>query len=179
MEDDVRKRLVSSGLSNDVGHLFNLLQGSLVGTQSLLGQLLGSLLTGVSDQFDQSSFVWSQTSNLRNNASDESGSLGQSTLSVRDLWGNVLLDGLVTLVQADSNTWTVSKTGHWRCGQLFANGMGTLSLENFSTFSMDVGNRGKIQYSTWIFVGRGRRTIQTVSAFMFHTLGAVGGTYQI
>lgn len=126
----LRKRLVSSGLSNDVGHLFNLLQGSLVGTQSLLGQLLGSLLTGVSDQFDQSSFVWSQARNLRNNASDESGSLGQSTLSVRDLWGNVLLDGLVTLVQADSNTWIISKSHlerrkmwweRWKQEKLFAN----------------------------------------------------------
>lgn len=95
---------MSSGLSDDVGHLFNLLQGSLVSTQSLLGQLLGSLFTGVSDQFDQSSLVWSQASNLRDNASDEGSSLGQSALSVRDLWSNVLLGGFVTLVQADSNT---------------------------------------------------------------------------
>lgn len=96
--------LVSSGFSDDLVHFLNLSQGSLVGTQSLLGQLLGSLLTGVSDQFDQSSLVWSKTGNLGDNASDEGSSLGQSTLSVRNLWGNLLLGGFVTLVQADSNT---------------------------------------------------------------------------
>lgn len=96
--------LVSSGLSNDLGHLLNLSDGSLVGTQSLLSQLSSSLLTGVSDQFDQSSLVWSQARDLRDDASDERGSLGQSTLSLRDLWSNLLRVDLVTLVQADSNT---------------------------------------------------------------------------
>lgn len=95
---------MSSGFSNDLVHFLNLSQGSLVSTQSLLGQLLGSLLTGVSDQFDQSSLVWGQARNLRNDGSDESGSLGKSTLSVRDLWGNLLSGGLVALVQTDSNS---------------------------------------------------------------------------
>lgn len=97
--------LVSSGLSNNLVHLLNLSQGSLVGTQSLLGQLLGSLLTGVSDQLDQSSLVRSKTRHLRNDGSDKGGSLGKSTLSVRDLGGNGLLGDLVALVQTDSNTW--------------------------------------------------------------------------
>lgn len=95
---------MSSGFGNDLVHFFNLSQGSLVGTQSLLGQLLGSLLTGVSDQFDQSSLVWGQARNLRNDGSDESSSLGESTLSVRDLWGDLLRGGLVALVQTDSNS---------------------------------------------------------------------------
>lgn len=95
---------MSSGFSNDLVHFLNLLQGSLVSTQSLLGQLLGSLLTSVSDQLDQSSLVRSQAGNLSDDASDESGSLGKSTLSVRDLWGNLPLGGLVALVQTDSNS---------------------------------------------------------------------------
>lgn len=102
--------LVSSGLSNDLVHLLNLSQGSLVSTQSLLGQLLSSLLTSVSDQLDQSSLVRSQTGHLGDDASDESSSLGQSTLSVRDLWGNLLGGGFVTLVQTDSNTWMLVRS---------------------------------------------------------------------
>lgn len=98
------ENLVSSGLSNDVVDLLDLSQGSLVSTQSLLSQLLSSLLAGVSDQLDQSSLVRSQARHLRNDASDESGSLGESTLSVRDLRSNLLSGDLVTLVQADSNT---------------------------------------------------------------------------
>lgn len=102
------RHLVSSGFSNDLVHFFNLSQGSLVSTQSLLGQLLGSLLTSVSDQLDQSSLVWGQARNLRHDRSDESSSLGESTLSVRDLWGNLLSGGLVALVQTDSNSLYVS-----------------------------------------------------------------------
>ncbi|KNE01387.2 hypothetical protein QG37_01574 [Candidozyma auris] len=98
------ERLVSSGLSNDSVHLLNLSESSLVSTQSLLGQLLGSLLTGVSDQLDQSSLVWSQAGNLRHDASDELGSSGKGALSSGDLWSNLLSVDLVALVQTDSNT---------------------------------------------------------------------------
>lgn len=100
----IPENLVSSRLSNDLVHFFNLSQGSLVGTQSLLGQLLSSLLTSVSDQFDQSSLVRSQSGNLLDDVSDKLGSLGLSTLSVRDLWSNLLGGGLVTLVQTNCNT---------------------------------------------------------------------------
>ena len=89
---------MSSRLSNDLVHFFNLSQGSLVGTQSLLGQLLGSLLTSISDQFNQSSLVRSQSRNLLDNASGKVSSLGKSTLSVGDLWGDLLSGDLVTLV---------------------------------------------------------------------------------
>lgn len=105
-----RKSLVSSGLSDDLVHLLDLSESSLVSTQSLLGQLLGSLLTSVSDQFDQSSLVWSQAGNLRDDASDELGSLGKSTLSLGDLWSNLLSVDLVALVQTDSNICYVSKS---------------------------------------------------------------------
>lgn len=101
---------MSSGLSDDLVHLLDLSESSLVSTQSLLGQLLGSLLTSVSDQFDQSSLVWSQAGNLRDDASDELGSLGKSTLSLGDLWSNLLSVDLVALVQTDSNTCYVSKS---------------------------------------------------------------------
>lgn len=99
---------MSSGLSNDVVDLLNLSQSSLVGTQSLLSQLLSSLLTGVSDQLDQSSLVWGQARDLRDNASDESSSLGGLTLQGRTSWGNLLSGGFVTLVQSDSDTCNVS-----------------------------------------------------------------------
>lgn len=96
--------LVSSRFSNDLVHFFNLSQCSLVSTQSLLSELSGSLLTGVSDQFDHSSLVRSQTADFLDDVSDELSSLGQSTLSVRDLWCNNLGVDLVTFVQTSGNT---------------------------------------------------------------------------
>ena len=98
-------RLVSLRLSNDLVHLLNLSQGSLVGAQSLLGQLLGTLLAGVSEQLNQSSLVWSQARDLRDNASHESSSVGKSSLFAGKSWHNLLLGGFVTLVQTDSDTW--------------------------------------------------------------------------
>lgn len=95
---------MSSGLGNDGVDLLNLSQSSLVGTQSLLGQLLSSLLTSVSDQLDQSSLVWGQARDLGDNASDESSSLGNDTLLGGASWGNLFSGGFVTLVQSDSDT---------------------------------------------------------------------------
>lgn len=102
---------MSSGLGNDGVDLLNLSQSSLVGTQSLLSQLLGSLLTSVSDQLNQSSLVWGQAGDLRDDASDESSSLGDDTLLVGASWGNRLSGGFVTLVQSDSDTCNVSMNG--------------------------------------------------------------------
>lgn len=96
--------LVTTGSSNDVVHFFNLSLGSTESTQSLLCDLSGSLFTGISDQFDQSSFVWGQTSDFSDNRSDKGGSVRSSTLSVRDLWGWGQLIDLLTLVQTNSNT---------------------------------------------------------------------------
>lgn len=145
------RHLVSSGFSNDLVHFLNLLQGSLVSTQSLLGQLLGSLLTGVSDQLDQSSLVWGQAGNLRNNASNESGSLGKSTLSVRDLWGNLLSGGLVALVQTDSNSWGVSIMW-WKCGTEGDGGQGKWTEASFFVGTkMQTCTFGSGEFSGWFF----------------------------
>lgn len=89
---------MTTSLVDDFVHFFNLSLGSTESSQSLLCDLSGSLLTSVSDQFDQSSFVWSQRSDFLNDASDENGSLGSSTLSVRDLWGWGQLVDLLTFV---------------------------------------------------------------------------------
>lgn len=89
---------------NDFVHFFNLSLSSTESSQSLLCDLSSSLFTSVSDQFDQSSFVWSQRSDFLNDRSDESGSLGSSTLSVRNLWGWGQLVDLLTFVQTNSNT---------------------------------------------------------------------------
>lgn len=97
-------RLVTTGLSNDVVNLLNLSLSSLESTKSLLSDLSSSLLTSVSDQLHKSSLVWGKTSNLSDDGTNKSGSLGSSTLSVRDLWD--LLEGLdlSTLVETNSNT---------------------------------------------------------------------------
>lgn len=96
--------LVTTRSGDDVVHLFNLSLSSGERTQSLLGDLSSSLFTGVSDQIDQSSFVWRQTSDFSDQRTDELGSVRSSTLLVRDLWGWGHLGDLLTLVQTNSNT---------------------------------------------------------------------------
>ena len=100
--------LMTTGSSNDVVHFFNLGLSSTEGTQSLLGDLSGSLFTSVSDQIDQSSFVWSQTGNFLNDRTNEGSSVRGSTLSVRDLWGWGQCGDLLTLVQTNSNTCIIN-----------------------------------------------------------------------
>lgn len=95
---------MTTGLSNDVVDLLNFTLSSREGTQSLLGDLSSSLLTSVSDQLHQSSLVWSQTGNLSDDRTDKGGSLGSSTLSVRDLWDLLQLFNLSTLVETSSDT---------------------------------------------------------------------------
>lgn len=93
-----------SRLGNNGGHLLDLSQGSLVSTQSLLCQLLGSLLTSVSDQLDQSTLVRGEASNLLDNVAHKRRSLRKSTLSVRDLGSGLLGVSLATLVQSNSDS---------------------------------------------------------------------------
>lgn len=114
-------RLVSLGLGDDLVHLLNLSQGSLVGTQSLLRQLLGSLLASVSDQLNQSSLVWSQAGHLLDDVSDKGSSLGKSTLSVGDLGGDLLGLDLAALVNTNCNT----RSSHFVCDE---GEMGRVSL---------------------------------------------------
>lgn len=93
--------LMSSGSSNDIRHLLHLSLGSLLGTESLLSELLGSLVTGVSKKIDDSSLVWGKTSNLLDQVLDEDGSL---RWLVRRSLGDLLGFNLVSLVLSDNNT---------------------------------------------------------------------------
>lgn len=104
LQKSVFRNLVTTRSSNDVVHFFDLSLGSGERTQSLLGDLSGSLFTGVSDQIDQSSFIWGQTGDFSNQRSDELGSVGGSTLLVGDLWGWSHLGDFLTLVQTNSDT---------------------------------------------------------------------------
>lgn len=86
---------------DNVLHLFQLSLSSGVSTQSLLGELSGSLLTRVSDQLNDSSFVWRQTSDLTDQLSNKVSSLADSDSL---LWSNGLWGDLVSLVSTYCNT---------------------------------------------------------------------------
>jgi hypothetical protein len=47
-------------------------------TYSLLGELLGTLILGVLDQFHDTTFIRSETSDFTDNAANEGGALGGS-----------------------------------------------------------------------------------------------------
>jgi hypothetical protein len=51
---------------------------SLLTTYSLLGELLGTLILGVLDQFHNTTFIGSKASNFTNDATNKSGTLGRS-----------------------------------------------------------------------------------------------------
>ena len=61
----------TSGFSNDLGHLFNLSLSTSESSKFLLSELTGSLFLGVSDQFNNSSFIWSKTSDLGDDVSNK------------------------------------------------------------------------------------------------------------
>lgn len=69
---------------------------------SSLGQLSRSLVSGVAQQFNHTSLIWSQTSDFLDDITDESRSLGQVTLCAGDLcyWSegcNFLLAGVISI----------------------------------------------------------------------------------
>jgi hypothetical protein len=52
-------------------------ESSVVGTYSLLGELLSTLVLGVFDQFHNTTFVGSETSDFTDDAANEGGALGR------------------------------------------------------------------------------------------------------
>lgn len=58
---------------------------------SLLGQLAGTLVLRVSQQFDHAALIWSETRDFLDDFPDERGAAGQSTLSSGD--AGTLVDG--------------------------------------------------------------------------------------
>lgn len=97
---------MSSCSSNDGTHLLNLVLSSLLGTKSLLCELSSSLISEVSDQIDDSSLVWRQSSDLLDQIPDEGGPLGGPSLSLGWSWSDLLCSDLVALVQTDSNSYS-------------------------------------------------------------------------
>lgn len=77
-------------LGDHVVQLLDLSLRSSVCSQSLLGELSGTLVLGVSEQLDDSSLIWCKSCNLSDQVSDESGSLGESSLSSRRLYWSSL-----------------------------------------------------------------------------------------
>lgn len=100
---------MSSCSSNNGTHLLDLVLGSLLGAKSLLCELSGSLISKVSDQIDDSSLIWRQSSDLLDQISDEGGLLGGSSLSLGWSWSDLLCGDLVALVQTDSNSCNEKK----------------------------------------------------------------------
>lgn len=48
-------------LSNDIGELIDLSLGATEGTEPLLGELTGTLVLAVAEEFDNSALVWGKT----------------------------------------------------------------------------------------------------------------------
>jgi hypothetical protein len=78
----------TAGLSNDALELVDLGLGTAEGTESLLGELTGTLVLGVAEQLNDSALVGSKASNLLDDLTDESSALAQVTLGS----GNTGLD---------------------------------------------------------------------------------------
>lgn len=80
--DDLVTRAASLG--DDALELVDLLLGTAEGTESLLGELTGTLVLAVSEQLNDSALVGGKTSNLLDDLTDESGALAQVTLGPGD-----------------------------------------------------------------------------------------------
>lgn len=99
--------LASLGVSrsgDDVVHVLNLSLSTAESTELLLGELSSSLITGVSQQLNDSSLVRSLAGNLLDEVSDKSGSLRESTLSSRNSSGGGSGSDLVALVGSNSDS---------------------------------------------------------------------------
>lgn len=68
-------------VSGQIDSLFNSL---LVNTYSLLGELPGTLVLGVPQQFDNATLVGSKTSNLFDDFTDKGSAAGKTALAAAD-----------------------------------------------------------------------------------------------
>lgn len=94
----------TTGLGDDTLELIDLLLGTAKGTESLLGELTGTLVLGVAEQFNDSALVGGKASNFLDDVTDESSALAQVALGA----GHTGLDntgsGFVAAVQTNGQT---------------------------------------------------------------------------
>ena len=94
----------TTGLSDDALELVDLGLGTAEGTESLLGELTGTLVLGVAEQLNDSALVGGKTSNLLDDLTDESGALAQVALGAGDTGLDDTAGGFVSLVEANGQT---------------------------------------------------------------------------
>jgi len=72
----------ATGIGDDSGHLLDLLLGAEEGSESLLGELTGTLILGVLDQLHDAALVGSEASDLTDEGADEDDALASDALLV-------------------------------------------------------------------------------------------------
>ena len=94
----------AAGLGDDTLELIDLLLGAAEGTESLLGELTGTLVLGVTEQLNDSALVGSEASNLLDDLADEGSALAQVALGSGDTGLDDTGSGFVALVEANGQT---------------------------------------------------------------------------
>ena len=74
----------SSRLGDDVGEFLDLRLGASEGTKSLLCELAGTLVLGVTEEFDDTALVWCESRNLLHDLPNELGALASLSLGSAD-----------------------------------------------------------------------------------------------
>lgn len=107
----------TAGIGDDALELVDLLLGTAEGTESLLGELTGTLVLAVAEQLDDSALVGGKTRNLLDDLTDEGGALAQVALGAGDAGLDNAGGGFVALVQANGQTGSCGGfSGHCCCG---------------------------------------------------------------
>ena len=91
-------------LSDDTLELVDLGLGTAESTESLLGELTGTLVLGVTEQLNDSALVGSEASNLLDDLADEGSALAQVALGSGDTGLDDTGSGFVALVEANGQT---------------------------------------------------------------------------
>ena len=71
-------RLVTSALGQDIVQFLNLALCTSHGSQSSLGQLSGTLVFGVLEQFHNSALVWHESNNLTDECAHKFGAFAEN-----------------------------------------------------------------------------------------------------
>lgn len=72
---------MTTGLGNNTRKLVNFLLSTNEGAQSSLGELLGTLVLGVLDQFHDTTLVGGKASNFTDDVADESSALAENLIT--------------------------------------------------------------------------------------------------
>lgn len=110
-------RLVTSAarLSDDTVHVLDLRLGTAESTELLLGELTGTLVLGVAEQFNDAALIGSETSNLLDKVTDEGSALAKVTLGAANAGLGDAGGGLVALVETGGNARAGSLLGSGHC----------------------------------------------------------------